>query len=442
LRRYLDWWGEDGFAEVAHKREHRTPWQNSDTLKKTATEAIGVLSARVRVTGERMFPRATTTATEPPVQDAGPMLQQPPADVVSQRPRAAASRTAAMMEIHMLPAQYGDCLWIEYGTDPRAMSRILIDCGTPRTSGPLLAKIERLPASERAVELFVLTHIDDDHIGGAIPFMEAEMGGLDIREVWFNGYKHLSEVLGAVQGERFSTLIERNNLAWNKWRDGLAIVVDDHAPYVLPGGLTITLLSPTADKLEPLRARWEKEVIDKGLTPGQGVDPEDLLGSAAEDSTDVDELASRAFKSDRAAPNGSSIALLAEFEGKSVLFAADAHPPVIEASLRQLLEVRRLDRLPIDAFKVSHHASHSNTSPELLALIDCARYLISTNGERFQHPHRETISRIIKHSARPPQFFFNYVSKLNNVWARPELQERYGYTAVYPEGGDGLLVKL
>jgi hypothetical protein len=219
---------------------------------------------------------------------------------------------------------------------------------------------------------------------------------------------------------------------------GRAIVVDDHPAYELPGGLTITLPSPTADKLEALRTRWEKEVTAEGLTPGQGVQPEDLLSSAAEDSTDVEELASRPFKSDRAAPNGSSIALLAEFEGKGVLFPADAHPPVIEASLPKLLEARRLDRLPLDTFKVSHHASHSNTSPELLDLVNCSRYVI-TNGERFQHPHRETLTRIIKHSARPAQFFFDYASKLNNVWARPELQERYGFSAVYLESTEGWL---
>jgi hypothetical protein len=49
---------------------------------------------------------------------------------------------------------------------------------------------------------------------------------------------------------------------------------------------------------------------------------------------------------------------------------------------------------------------------------------------------------IIKHSARPAQFFFNYASKLNNVWARSELQGRYGFSAVYPESTEGLVVKL
>ncbi len=344
----------------------------------------------------------------------------------------------------MLPAQYGDCLWIEYGTDPRAASRVLVDCGTPRTSSQLLAKIERLPLSERFVELFVMTHIDDDHIGGAIPFLQAEMGGLRVGDVWFNGYRHLSEMLGAVQGERFATLIEKQHLPWNVSRDRGPIVVEDgFTPVVLPGGLALTLLSPTAAKLESLRTRWEREVTDKGLTPGEGFDPDDLLGGEADsDSTDVDQLAATPFKSDRAAPNGSSIAFLAEFEGKSVLFGADAHPPVLEASIRRLLERRHLDRLPLTALKVSHHASHGNTSPSLLQLLECSRYLISTNGQKFQHPHRETISRIIKHGGPRPQLFFNYATQVNEVWARPDLQEKYGYTTIYPQSVEGAFVRL
>ena len=33
-----------------------------------------------------------------------------------------------MLKLEMLPAEYGDCLWIEYG-DSRAPRRILVDAG-------------------------------------------------------------------------------------------------------------------------------------------------------------------------------------------------------------------------------------------------------------------------------------------------------------------------
>jgi beta-lactamase superfamily II metal-dependent hydrolase len=447
FNRYLEWWAADPFVQFVESRPHRTPqpWSDRQALLDAAKNAVSRLSAKAKVsawrTPSRLRPALSAGAETKQTEQSAALLRDSSA-APERRPRTR-PQAGAFLEIHMLPAQYGDCLWIEYGVDPRSTARVLIDCGTRRTNSALMARIERLPPNERAVELFVLTHIDDDHIGGAIPFLEAEMGGLDVKEVWFNGYKHLSEVLGAMQGERFSTLIEERELPWNKWREGQAIVLEDRLPQcVLPGGLTLTLLSPTRDKLETLRTRWEKEVVERGFTPGAGLSADDLLGGDPDaDSTDVDDMADRVFKSDRAAPNGSSIAFLAEFEGKSALFAADAHPPVLEASIRELLAQRQMDRLPVGALKVSHHASHSNTSVELLKLLDCARYLVSTNGLKFQHPHRVTVSRIIKHGGPRPHLYFNYVSKANEVWARPDLQERYGYRATYPDTAEGLVVK-
>jgi len=67
----------------------------------------------------------------------------------------------------MLPADNGDCLWIEYG-DPSSPRRILIDCGAVSAARTVASRIESIGApSKRVFELFVLTHIDADHINGA-----------------------------------------------------------------------------------------------------------------------------------------------------------------------------------------------------------------------------------------------------------------------------------
>jgi len=452
FERYVQWWGNEQFSGfvVSRIRAPRVPhsWPADNALVRVAATAADLLaSAHAQATPEPARPAASHAPAPAPVQASATDVPAPEAlgKATARRARRA-NREAAFLDIQMLPAQYGDCLWIEYGVDPRRPSRLLVDCGTPGTSSRLLARIEALPADERDAELFILTHIDDDHIGGAIPFLEAEMGGLRVAEVWFNGYKHLGTLLGAAQGERFSTLIEQRGIPWNVWRDGGPIIVgaDDPLPErTLPGGLTLTLLSPTADKLETLRVKWERELAARGLVPGAGLEPDLLGGDEHADSTDVDTLAALPYKSDAAPANGSSIAVLAEFEGKSVILAADAHPPVLEASIRKLLASRNLDRLPVGALKVSHHGSHSNTSPDLLELLDCRKYLLSTNGQKFNHPHRPTIARIIKLGGTRPELFFNYAVKdKNDVWARPDLQERYGYKAVYPESVQGLTVKL
>ena len=89
-------------------------------------------------------------------------------------------------------------------------------------------------------------------------------------------------------------------------------------------------------------------------------------------------------------------------------------------------------RLRADLFKVAHHASQGNTSSELIQLMDCPRWLISTSGARFHHPDRETIGRLIRHGGERPELCFNYRSRDNSVWAREDLQERWGYRSSFP----------
>ena len=83
------------------------------------------------------------------------------------------------------------------------------------------------------------------------------------------------------------------------------------------------------------------------------------------------------------------------------------------------------------------HASKNNLSTELLQLLTCQRYLISTNGDHFAHPDREAIARIIKYGGNRPTLYFNYKSKTNEVWARADLQEQYRYLTCYPERAVG-----
>ena len=442
FQRYTEWWGERRFAEYLQSRQ--TDW---NVLIDTAGEIVRIL--KERRSGEATAPPPPPFApavASTPAPDPETMRADLSGGAPVRRRRARGPRSATFLDVHMLPAQHGDCLWIEYGEERGPKSRVLVDCGTRATNRHLMARIDALPEAERKLELFVMTHIDDDHIGGAIPFLEGHLGGVHVDDVWFNGWRHLSDFLGAKQGERFSTLLADLRLPWNQWRSEKSIVVDNGVlpEKELPGGLRLTLLSPTAEKLEALGKHWEKELDRFGLEPGArmlGTDDEDEGGDSV--STDVDELVERPFKSDKRAPNGSSIALLAEFEGKSVLLGADAHPAVLIDSIGKLLRKRGADRLKLDAFKVAHHASHGNTSPELLQLLECPRYLISTNGDKFKHPHSETIARLIRFGGPGAELCFNYISDYNKVWSKKELQDRYRYRTRYPEtSAPGLVVRL
>ena len=110
-------------------------------------------------------------------------------------------------------------------------------------------------------------------------------------------------------------------------------------------------------------------------------------------SLDVEELSAVKFKEDSTKPNGSSIAFIAEFGGKRVLMGADSHPGMIEKKLRSL-GASETNRYKLDCLKVSHHGSKANTSLELLQIIDCTRFAISTDGSRhgIQMPRRLLVS--------------------------------------------------
>jgi len=353
-----------------------------------------------------------------------------------------------MFQIEMLPAQFGDCLWIEYGS-PGDRRRVLIDGGTAPTYEVLRDRLTQLPKSQRSFELVVISHVDADHIEGVVRLLGDERLGMQVEDVWFNGWRHLNpppgDMLGPVQGEFLSALIRKRRLPWNVAFDGKAAFVPKGEPplVTLPGGLQITLLSPRAEALAKLRKVWQREVKRNGLDPDdpeaalrrlatrKALLPADALG---EQRPNVPQLANKPYKSDQSLANGSSIAFLAEYEGKRVLFAADALPATLEESLRRLLDASGADRLPVQALKIAHHGGRKNISSDLLKLLVCPRYLVSTNGDRYAHPHQESIARILIHGGIRKEIFFNYRTEYNQVWNDPSLRARYGYQAFYPSG--------
>lgn len=361
-----------------------------------------------------------------------------------------------MFRIDLLPAEFGDAIWIEYG-EAAAPRRILIDCGTAAVFPRLRERILALPEGARHFELFVVTHVDADHIGGALKLLAArEQLGITFGEIWFNGFVHLSpggvvpraaddQVLGPLQGEALTEMIVAHGAArWNAVVGGGALVVPDTGPLTplltLPGGMQLTLLSPGQGQLDKLKPVWDAACRKAGIVPGAATAADAAaLGEAGEapsddfklNTPDLRQLAASAFKPDQARPNGSSIALLAEYDGRRVLLGADAFAPVLVEALARL-PGRPAGRLPLDAVKMPHHGSRSNTSLELVKAVQCPHWLVSTNGKQFQHPDDEALARAIIGSGPGVTLHFNYRSEFNQLWASPALQKTHGFTALYP----------
>lgn len=357
--------------------------------------------------------------------------------------------------IEMLPARHGDALWIEYGKD--TLSRVLIDAGPIEAFPEIQEKLGTVPQHDRDVELLVITHVDTDHIDGVVRMLAPARGKWSVlpQEIWFNGYKHMrpNRDLGGKQGEFLSALIHRRaNDLWNKSFDGNAVKVEAAEgaalPVVtLPGGMKLTILSPDSMKLEKMAKEWDKDIEAWATGPGD-LDaawtylaqnskylPDEGLVLGPEEITE--QLTAQHKRIDPSHANGSSIAFLAEYAGKSCLFLADAHADRICASISKLIPPGK-KTLKVDAVKMSHHGSRNNLTKEFMKLVDAKHYLFSSNGAKFEHPDAAAVEAVIVGSrvSRKPILWFNYKTKFTDMY---EQDKRHGvrFQTRYPDTTKG-----
>lgn len=349
-----------------------------------------------------------------------------------------------MFRLSALPASFGDCLWIEYG-DGDHPNVILVDAG-PSLSQALISKLKALASRGGHLELVVVTHVDKDHIGGMLMLLEKDFYGVKVRDFWFNGFRHLSELeaFGEKQGERLTALLLTKGVAWNAVVDnaGLLVTPETCPTFVLPGGAKITLLSPDRPQLERLKASWIKVCGEADLyadvaavTEYFGVEGMEAFGAAG--VLDVPTLAAQTFEEDYAEANGSSIAFILEYDGRRLLLGADAYPSRLTKSLSQVLGD---PPYRFDLVKVPHHGSERNLSKAFVEAIDCERYLFSSNGAYFQHPSQPAVARVV-HYGKEPELIFNYRTSFSEIWDNAALKSLYKYTTVYGDG-DGASVDI
>ncbi|ESZ07399.1 ComEC/Rec2 family competence protein [Mesorhizobium sp. L48C026A00] len=340
-----------------------------------------------------------------------------------------------MFRVRMLPADDGDCLLLDYGTEDR-QHHILIDGGRGSTYAvSIVLALKDIRARGERIDLLVLSHIDADHIEGLLPLIEDPDLPGSVAQVWFNGFDQLSdlEIMGPRQGDAFSDGLLKRAWPWNADFNGKAVAIREAKLPVIDvvGGMKITLLTPTMKALSRLRSDWIEYRQSKTLP----VDPDpvpaglEILGpklvtvpgnvAALADAPDVE---------DRTVPNGSSIAFVAEFEGRRVLLAADALPS-------DLLErLRKLDTEELHLVKLSHHRSKANTTIPLVRAMAAKRIAISTSGARNRHPNPEAVARLIQYGPKELHFYFNYRTPYTEVWDSQAMRDAFGHECFFGEG--------
>lgn len=336
--------------------------------------------------------------------------------------------------LEALAAKHGDALLLHYGPDD-ASEIVLIDGGPPGVYRKTLrARLGELRSARQTegrigpddplpIPLVMVSHIDQDHIAGVLDLTNElvkqaearERRSVEIGTLWHNSFDDLvgkagSQALAAALGAggalaasveaasadlpitgplaRHSAAVAasvgegrrlRNNaetlaLAVNDPFGGLVTRTRDEAPEVsLGGGLVLTVLGPDQARIDALQQAWDAKLREMGV----GKEAE-ALAAAYEDNSPF---------------NLSSIVVLAEQDGATMLLTGDARGDDILAGLQA---AGRLEdgHLHVGLLKVPHHGSDRNVSTDFFRAVTADHYVFSGDG-KHHNPELATLDMLI-----------------------------------------------
>lgn len=326
--------------------------------------------------------------------------------------------------IQVLHASHGDCLFIRHQQDG-SIFNLLIDGGPAETFGqlygyakPLRSLLEELRERNESIDLAIITHVDDDHIGGILEAMSYDdYLPFLVKEFWFNSYRLISsivveqndkknEVSGIADAESKTSISQgvtlEEKLSKLNWYNQ---VIHNDIPPLIRSGLEFTILSPSVKTLQRLGKKWEREYPQTEKKTAKAESDHNFPFSHF--------FCADQFKSDPSIPNGSSIAFILKIGNIKLLLLADSHAGIVEKKLRSL-GYSSDNPLECSMVKISHHGSKGNTSQSLLSLLSSKRYVISTDSSIFRHPDKRTIARILS-ANEENHVYFNYDSVIRNI---------------------------
>lgn len=311
-------------------------------------------------------------------------------------------------------ANCGDAFHLQYEGESGKHRNIFLDMGYSKTYTQVLKGIiSNLIGRSEKIDCLFLSHIHEDHIGGASRLIKDFQQNSTLRNAvskWIYNAPRKYDfeqapdnkkgvLCGIVSGDKiYEHIISHPPTDLCDIVEGMSFCID---------GMTVTILSPDESKLNLLRKKYSNNrPLCKLETDEVSVE----AGNVVDDySTPLDEFITDNFQEDVSVENASSIAALFGYGDKRILWLSDSVPSVIRHSLNKL-GYSEANKLLCDAVLLSHHGSAANNSLALFKMIQCCKFIISADGiNRHCLPNKETIARIVSASSGlPVTVYFNY----------------------------------
>ncbi len=324
------------------------------------------------------------------------------------------------MELYCYQAECGDAIRIRYiGTDKRAHN-IFLDSGYERTFRNILQyEINSLIQTEEFIDLWIVSHIHDDHIGGVIKYIKTINDGefKDITQKWlYNPPRQYTKRVTDGDSVSLAKSIRQGDVLYDYLLRNNKLPESDitsSSERMDLFGLKITILSPTSQAIEELRDKY----LDGRTLEINEDEPISKVKSALnfDYNLPLQSFNLFDFEEDDSLENRSSISAIFEHEDGTILWLADSHPSVIYQSLTDM-GYSISHPLICDFVILSHHASKGNNSNDLYNIVRCNNYVVSSDGENKHFlPTKQALSRIIRNSNRDFKSTYNFYFTYNTT---------------------------
>lgn len=352
-----------------------------------------------------------------------------------------------LFSLDVIRAGEGDCSILHYGPKDNPQL-VLIDGGPSGIYTDFLKERLRQVKEQRGlgeteqlpIELLMVSHMDDDHILGVLDLTKDLLGD-DPTFAWVQSFWHNSftNVIGEIppqltaaftasvdgtppdlaldidkdekeitaslkllasikNGAKLRRDIENDGLRTelNPHFGGDLIMADENTEALDMGyGLKFTVVGPMRTELENLHEKhqdWLEEMKKKGKTG------EEVLSAYL----------------DRSETNLSSIVVLAEAEGKRILFTGDALGNKIMKGLELVGIIDAGGSLHVDVLKVQHHGSDRNAAPDFYQRITADHYIYSGDG-KHGNPERQSFEWLLEARGEDDEYTIHLTYPISEI---------------------------
>ena len=326
-----------------------------------------------------------------------------------------------MLSVKYIPMQYYDAIIIRFMGDDGSVHNIFVDGGNinPRKfcyTDRLKKELEFLFDKGESIDLWIITHIDDDHIGGLYNFIKDtdffETHHEQLKEVWMNyggkgDYKiKRTGTIGYHGGKNLRDLLREKHVSIKH------NILTGHTSTL--SDVIITVVAPDENAMKRYIEWWnDKEFKDVAQT-ADGL----IKGGEWDYDKKFKDFNMELYKEDNEVKNNSSIAFVLSYHGYNLLFSADSCSSILSNGLNNV-DILKDGKYKFDLMHIPHHGSCRNSSFAFLKDIICPKYVISGNGtNRYHLPDKETIARLNAANPMGCELHFTHMNfKLKEIFA-------------------------